>query len=76
MASVPPLLSLLLIIGSGWLHRHQLLGIEFLQAENRLLKDLLRAKRIRFTHAERAVLARKAKAVGCNMDLALVRGRQ
>jgi hypothetical protein len=41
-----------------------LLVIEFLQAENRLLKERLRGKRIRFTDAERALLARKAKAVG------------
>src|SRR4029077_11814490 len=38
--------------------------IEFLQAENRLLKVRLRGKRIRFTDAERALLASKAKAVG------------
>jgi hypothetical protein len=48
---------------SGWVHRHQLIVIEFLQAENRLLKERLRGKRIRFTDAERALLARKAKAV-------------
>jgi len=61
---VPPLLSFLLMVVSGWVHRHQLLVIEFLQAENRLLKERLRGKRIRFTDAERALLARKAKAVG------------
>ena len=49
---------------SGWVHRRQLLVIEFLQAENRTLKKRLRGKRIRFTDAERALLARKAKAVG------------
>ena len=64
MGSVPPLLSFLLMVVSGWVHRHQLLVIEFLQAENRLLKERLRGKRIRFTDAERALLARKAKAVG------------
>ena len=63
MGSVPPL-SFLLMIVSGWVHRHQLIVIEFLQAENRLLKERLRGKRIRFTDAERALLARKAKAVG------------
>src|SRR5437870_11272907 len=52
------------VILSGWVHRHQLIVIEFLQTENRLLKDRLRGKRIRFTDAERALLARKAKAVG------------
>ena len=64
MNSVPPALSFLLMILCGWVHRHQLIVIEFLQAENRLLKDRLRGKRIRFTDAERALLARKAKAVG------------
>src|SRR6516162_3427124 len=64
MGSVPPLLSFLLVIVSGWVHRHQLTVIEFLQAENRLLKEKLRGKRLRFTDAERALLARKAKAVG------------
>jgi putative transposase len=49
---------------SGWVHRHQLIVIEFLQAENRLLKAKLGGKRIRFTDAERTLLARKAKAVG------------
>jgi putative transposase len=38
--------------------------MEFLQAENRLLKERLRGKRIRFTDEERALLARKATAVG------------
>src|SRR5450432_1177021 len=64
MGSGPPLLSFLLMIAAGWVHRHQLIVIEFLQAENRLLKDRLRGKRIRFSDAERALLARKAKAVG------------
>jgi hypothetical protein len=64
MGSVPPLLSFLLMAVSGWVYRHQLIIIEFLQAENRLLKARLSGKRIRFTDAERAVLARKAKAVG------------
>ena len=54
----------LLMIAAGWVHRHQLIVIEFLQAENRLLKDRLRGRRIRFTDAERALLARKAKALG------------
>ena len=63
MGSAPPLLSFLLTV-SGWVYRHQLNVIEFLQAENRLLKEKLGPKRIRFTDAERALLARKAKAVG------------
>ena len=64
MGSVPPLLTFLLMVVSGWLHGHELIVIEFLQTENRLLRERLRGKRIRFTDAERALLARKAKAVG------------
>jgi len=64
MGSAPPALSFLLMMVAGWVHRHQLIVIEFLEAENRLLKERLRGKRIRFTDAERALLARKAKAVG------------
>ena len=64
MGSAPPLLTFLLMLVSGWVHRHQLIVIEFLQAENRMQNEKLRGKRIRFTDAERALLARKAKAVG------------
>jgi hypothetical protein len=64
MGSVPPLLTYLVLIVSGWVYRRQLVVIEFLQAENRLLKERLSGKRIRFTDAERALLARKAKALG------------
>src|SRR6266436_8169083 len=64
MNPVPPALTFLLMILCGWVHRHQLIVIEFLQTENRLLKDRLRGKRIRFTDAERVLLTRKAKAVG------------
>jgi putative transposase len=64
MGSVPPLLTFLLMVVSGWVHRRQLIVIEFLQAESRRLQERLRGKCIRFTDAERALLARKAKAVG------------
>src|SRR4029078_4243971 len=64
MGFMPPMLTFLLMVVSGWVHRQQLIVIEFLQAENRLLKERLRGRRIRFTDAERALLARKAKAVG------------
>jgi hypothetical protein len=33
MASVPPLLSFLLMIAAGWVHRHQLIVIEFQKLE-------------------------------------------
>src|ERR1700692_3716771 len=62
-----PLLSplhLLLVIFAGWVNRHQLDVIEYLQEENRVLKERLGGRRIRFTDAERRRLARKAHALG------------
>jgi len=41
MSSVPPLITFLLLVISGWVHRRQLIVIEFLQAENCLLKERL-----------------------------------
>lgn len=64
MGSMPPVLAYLLMIVSGWVQRRQLIVIEYLQSENRLLKARLSGKRIGFTDAERALLARKAKAIG------------
>ena len=52
------------MVVSAWVQRRQLIVIEFMQAENRLLKERLRGERIRFSDAERALLARKAKALG------------
>ena len=61
---MPPAFRLLLMIFAGWVNRHQLIAIEYLKAENRLLRERLKGKRLRFTDAERALLARKAKALG------------
>jgi hypothetical protein len=36
MGSVPPLLPFLLMIAAGWVQRHQLIVIGYLQAENQL----------------------------------------
>ena len=57
-------MSFLLLAVSGWVHRRQLLVIDYLETENRLLKSKLKGKRKRFTYAERVLLARKAKALG------------
>jgi hypothetical protein len=64
MGTIPPSPTYLLLGVSGWAHHRQFLAIEFLQAEHRLQKERLCGKRIRFTDAERALLARKAKAIG------------
>ena len=57
-------LQILLLMFSGWINRQQLQVIEYLQAENRLLKARLGNQRLRFSDAERCWLARKAHAIG------------
>jgi hypothetical protein len=49
---------IVLMVVSGWLHRQQVIVVEHLRAENRLLRERLRRKRIRFHHFERTLLAR------------------
>ena len=62
----PPLLpfQLLLLMFAGWVNRHQMDVIEYLQEENRVLKERLGGRRLRFTDAERRRLARKAQVLG------------
>jgi putative transposase len=57
-------LQLLLVIFAGWVNRHQLDVIEYLQEENRVLKERLCGGRVRLTDAERWRLARKAHTLG------------
>ena len=64
MGSGPSALTFLLTIFAGWVNRHQLIVIEYLQVENSMLRERLKGRRLRFSDAERALLARKAKAVG------------
>ena len=64
MSSLLPPLHLLLMMFAGWVNRHRLNVIEYLQEENRVLKERLGERRIRFTDAERRRLARKAYALG------------
>jgi len=57
MGSMPPLLAFLLMIVSGWVQRRQLIIIEYLQVENRLLKVRLSGKRLRRTGEQFALPA-------------------
>ena len=49
---------------AGWVNRHQQDVIEYLQEENRALREQLGGKRLRFTAQQRRRLAVKAKAIG------------
>jgi hypothetical protein len=64
MSSLLQPLHLLLMMFSGWVNRHQLDLIDYIQEENRLLKERLGGQRLRFTDAERRRLARRAFALG------------
>ena len=69
-ASTPTVRWLALLFG-GWVNRRQLEVIAYLQEENRILKERLGGQRLRFTHAERCRLARKAHALGYKLLHAL-----
>jgi len=49
---------------AGWINREQLEIIEYLMAENRVLREQLGKKRLRFSDDQRRNLAVKAEAVG------------
>ena len=64
MAASTTLLQFLLMLVAGWLQRQQAATIEYLKAENRMLRERLGGRRIIFTDAERRQLAEKARALG------------
>jgi hypothetical protein len=64
MAASTTLLQFLLMVVAGWLQRQQAATIDYLKAENRMLRGRLGGRRIVFTDAERRQLAEKARALG------------
>jgi hypothetical protein len=54
----------ILAVLAGWVHREQLKVIEYLQAENRALREQLGNRRLRFTDEQRRRLAVKGHALG------------
>ena len=63
MAASTTLLQFLLMVVAGWLQRQQAATIDYLKAENRMLRARLGGRRIVFTDAERRQLAEKARAL-------------
>ncbi|MES2693679.1 MAG: integrase core domain-containing protein [Verrucomicrobiota bacterium] len=57
-------LPFLMMVFAGWVNREQQAAIEYLQAENEVLRSQLRGRRLRFTDDERQKLAVKGKALG------------
>ena len=64
MSNVIQPFHLLVIALAGWLNRHQQDVIDYLIEENRVLKEQLEGKRLRFTDEQRIRLAVKAKVLG------------
>jgi putative transposase len=64
MAASTTLLQFLLMLVAGWLQRQQAATIDYLKAENRMLRERLGGRRIIFTDAERRRLAEKARVLG------------
>jgi hypothetical protein len=58
--SAAPLQFLILLVAS-WLNRRQGQAVEFLRVENRVLRVRLGPRRLRFTDAERRLLAEAGK---------------
>ncbi len=57
-------LQLLILIIAGWVHRSQQDVIEYLQAENRVLREQIGDGRLLLTDGQRRRLAARAKAIG------------
>ena len=54
----------LLVTVAGWMNQHQLQVIDYLREENRVLREQLGDKRLRFRDDQRRRLAAKAKGLG------------
>jgi hypothetical protein len=57
-------LQFLMLIFAGWISRHQQDVIDYLEEENRALRERMGGKRLRFIDQQRRRLAAKAKMVG------------
>ena len=53
-----------LISVAGWMNQHQQQAIEYLREENKVLREQLGGRRLRFTDQQRRRLAAKAKGLG------------
>ena len=63
MASVLDPFRFVVIALSGWINQHQLLIIDYLREENRVLREQLGGRRPKFNDDQRRRLAAKAKGL-------------
>jgi putative transposase len=64
MPALPHPLRFVLIALAGWMQQQQRDVIDYLQEENRVLREQLGPGRLRFTDAQRRRLAARAKTLG------------
>ena len=64
MIQMPIALQFFMFTFAGWVNRQQQEVVDYLQEENRILREKLGDGRLRFTTAERRRLAVKGKALG------------
>ena len=64
MCQLPQALQFLVVAVAGWINQQQRDVIDYLQEENRVLREHLAPRRLRFTDAQRRRLAAKAKTLG------------
>jgi putative transposase len=67
----PSPLAFLVFLVAGWISRKQLIVVEYLMAENRLLCERFSGRSLSCSDAEFALLARKAFRIPCKVLLAL-----
>jgi transposase InsO family protein len=74
MPPLPHPLRFVLIALAGWMNQQQRDVIDYLQEENRVLREQLGPRRVRFTDAQRRQLAAKTKTLGRRVlrDLATI----
>src|ERR1700694_5618424 len=64
MPSLSHPLQFVRVARAGWMNQQQRDVIDYLQEENRVLREQLGARRLRFTDGQRRRLAAKAKTLG------------
>ena len=64
MGQFPYPLQFLVVAVAGWINQQQRDVIDYLQEENRVLREQLGPRRLRFTDSQRRRLAAKARTLG------------
>ena len=64
MCQLPQTLQFLVVAVAGWISQQQRDVIDYLQEENRVLREHLAPRRLRFTDGQRRRLAAKARTLG------------